>query len=267
MISSRELKPYLPYGVVFAMLTVATLLFSRIPGEVKMMAPAVSDQLPARVGDWVGEDLSYCQNEKCMRAVLTAELAGTNLCPECGGPMSASWSLGERRLLPADTVLVRKRYRHPYKPSFDVTVVISSSEEVSIHRPEMCLTGQGYDIAGEAVRQVPVAGRSPLEVRVMSIFRRYQAADGRMKEQPGYFAFWFLSRDHETASSARRILLATWDRVIHGHVSRWAYISVAGIRPGSPESMDDALDEFIGTLYPLVAEGKGGGAKPCVSLP
>lgn len=218
--------------------------------DVKVLRdPAVVEALPGRVGEWCGEDLSYCQNESCMKAVPVSELSGGKVCPTCGGEMVTTWALSEKRLLPADTVLVRKLYRCASKSSMLVSIVISSSEEVSIHRPQMCLTGQGYDISGEQTCEIVLSNPKPLRIRVLNLFRRWQGEGGRMMEVPSFYAYWFVSQRHETPSSAWRIFFATWDRVVHGQVSRWAYVSVAGDRAVGSSGIEHQLESFLRDLY------------------
>jgi hypothetical protein len=247
-----KLRKYIPYMAVIGLLIAAVLSLKSTPEMAVIEAPAVTTSLPDQVGEWRGEDLSYCQNESCMRGMPTSELGDGKVCPSCGGAMVATWSLSEKQLLPADTVLVRKIYRCDSKPALSVSIVISSSEEVSIHRPQMCLTGQGYDIAGEETHSVRLAGNGVLQVRMINLFHRQQAGAGPLVEVPVFYAYWFVSRRHETPSSIWRIFYATRDRVFYGRVSRWAYISITGERVKGVSMPDQTLRAFIRDLYPQI---------------
>ena len=251
-----KLQKYTPYIVVLALLGIAFICIRNAPEITMLRDPGVVDSLPDRVGEWFGEDLSYCQNESCMKAVPVSELSGRKMCPTCGGEMVTTWALSEKRLLPADTVLVRKLYRCASKSSMVVSMVISSSEEVSIHRPQMCLTGQGYDISEEQTCEIILSNQKPLRIRVLNLFRRWQGEEGRMMEVPGFYAYWFVSQRHETSSSAWRIFYATWDRVVHGQVFRWAYVSVAGERAVGSSELDHQLELFLRDLYPQIITKK-----------
>lgn len=243
-------RKYFPYLVILGMLLVAILVIKHAPTISALAAPAVKAALPDRVGEWKGEELSYCQNENCMKSIPSSDLSGGKVCPVCGGKMMPTWSLSERQLLPADTVLVRKLYRCASMPALLVSIVISSSEEVSIHRPQLCLTGQGYDIAGELTREIVLKERAPLRVRVINLFHRRQVGEGRMVEIPVFYAYWFVSQGHETPSSAWRIFYATWDRVVYGRVFRWAYVSITGERSVGSSVSDQQLQSFVRDLYP-----------------
>lgn len=250
-----NVKPYLPHLVVLGMLAASALSLRHAADLSTVIEPAVRSSLPERVGEWIGEEMSYCQNESCLRAIPLRELDGRQVCPVCGGKMALSWSLPERQLLPADTVLARKLYRSATHPPLLVTIVINSSEEVSIHRPEMCLTGQGYDIAGEQTRAIAIPGRPPLRVHVMDLFSRRQVAGARLIETPMFYAYWFTSRSRETPSSVWRIVDATWQRVVFGRVYRWAYVAVSGDRIAHSDESQRQYQAFIRDLYPLIMKG------------
>ncbi len=58
----------------------------------------------------------------------------------------------EREILPPDTGFARKNYvavADPARPVF-LSVVLSGRDRTSIHRPELCLVGQGWTITGAA---------------------------------------------------------------------------------------------------------------------
>lgn len=247
-----RIRSYIPHLITLGMLVTAAVAIRHAPDMSMIDAPAVATSLPDRVGEWVGEELSYCQNETCMKAIPLSQLSGATRCPDCGGEMVTSWSLAERRILPADTVLVRKLYRCASRPALLVSIVISSSEEVSIHRPQLCLTGQGYDIAGEQTREIPLRGRQPLHIRVMNLFHRQQTAQGKMVESPSFYAYWFAAQGHETPSSAWRVFYAARDRIIFGRVLRWAYVSIAGERTVGSPTADRQLQSFVRDFHPQI---------------
>jgi hypothetical protein len=53
-----------------------------------------------------------------------------------------------------------------------------------------------------------------------------------------------------------RILSAAWDRVVHGRLYRWAYVSVAGERLAGAPDADQPLASFLRDLYPLIRAGE-----------
>jgi exosortase len=208
---------------------------------------AISASLPSRVGDWKGEEVRYCQNPECLRDFPLEDLADPGKCPVCEGSLNAL-AYAELQLLPKDTLLVRKRYRRAGWPPISVAMVFSGGSRSSIHRPEICTVGQGFNTTRSAVIPVPVAGRVPLEV--MGIDLEKKSARGG----PGtslFMAYWFEGgKGRETPSHTRRILWMAADRILEGNPVRWAYVSVQ--MPGSipPPLTRQRVTEFIGQLHP-----------------
>lgn len=250
-----KLAKYSPYMVVLALLGAATLLLKYGVSVAGVEAPGVMLRLPERVGTWSGEDLYYCQNESCLYAGPRSELTDALVCPRCGGAMRMTWSVAERQLLPADTILLKKFYRPPAGPGLQVAVVVSGAEQVSIHRPQICLAGQGYEIESERTVLCPLDRDRSLGVRVLEVLSRDRSTDGRLVERGGVYAYWFVSRHYVTPSHARRMLLSAWDRLAHGRVIRWAYVSVSGSRLAGAADDERQATAFIREFYPLIMAG------------
>jgi len=162
---------WIPYALILAVLIGAWITAAVMPDATPGKPAGISEALPDQIGAWKGENLFFCQNESCLRS-FTEQTLGTNrVCPRCGGTIERTWSLAERRLLPKDTVLLKKVYHHPNGQSLTVSVVISGTERVSIHRPQMCLVGQGYDIIHEQNCRITIPGKAPLWGRDRVYFR------------------------------------------------------------------------------------------------
>ncbi|MEI6149130.1 MAG: hypothetical protein WCS01_08560, partial [bacterium] len=71
-------------------------------------------------------------------------------------------------------------------------------------------------------------------------------------ESQAYYVYWFVSQGHETPSSTDRIFYSMWDRVVHGRVSRWAYVSLTGDGTAGLSASERALQPFIRDLYPEI---------------
>ena len=97
------------------------------------------------------------------RSTSPARPAAQTRVTVCGSPVG-SMTYAEKDLLPADTILLRKQYTKPSGKRLFVTIVLSGKERVSIHRPQICLVGQGNEIAHSEVVPVPLDGRKPLDV-------------------------------------------------------------------------------------------------------
>jgi exosortase len=210
---------------------------------------ALPAELPAQVGNWVGEEVRFCQNPECLRDFALSTLADPGKCPVCGGALDPL-AYAERQLLPADTLLVRKRYQRPGSPPLSVVMVFSGGSRSSIHRPEICTIGQGFVTAHSGVFSVPLPKGAPLEV--MGIDLERAMGPGRPVASL-FMAYWFEGgAGRQTASHTRRIFWMAADRIFRGNPTRWAYVTVQ--MPGStPSSLTrHRVSEFIRQLHPLL---------------
>ena len=139
-------------------------------------------------------------------------------------------SEGYVKALAADAVTIRT-YTDTVGRSFSVAVVIGSGLRTSIHRPELCLTGQNFFI--QKAWTETIAGRG---------WRREVIS--RTGTPPSAFAYRFFNQDgFETPSYAVRHFVDIWDRAFRRRIDRWVFVSVTA-------STDDAaaLNEFIARL-------------------
>lgn len=139
----------------------------------------------------------------------------------------------EKANLPEDTEFCKMTYhtstdRDDERDIAHVSVVLAGSERRSIHRPEVCLKGQGWTVVGSDVVDIPlVAGRS-LAVTDLAI-ERWATQGGKSIKVRGHYVYWFVGSDVTTPSHAERIFRTTVDSVVHNINHRWAYASVMAI--------------------------------------
>lgn len=245
----RTLKPYL---VLIALLVVASVALA-LTVDVNITDEAgITVALPDLVGEWRGEEIRYCQGPTCEKEFVVSALENPDVCPLCGSPL-ASMSLGEKTLLPADTIVLKKKYTPPMGQAVFVSIVLSGKERASIHRPEVCLRGQGNKQLAHRVLDVPIANRADLRVMVIDMLRQYMTADQRVVEYPSYYAYWFVGKGRETPYHWQRMMWMATDRIFHSLSHRWAYIAVTGIRTPDSDEYREQLRDFVRQLYPLMA--------------
>ncbi|MEI6515579.1 MAG: exosortase C-terminal domain/associated protein EpsI [bacterium] len=229
---------------VLVLLGLTALFASRIR-EIDVASSQTADlrrELPSQVGEWKGEWIFYCQSEKCMRSFPESELDGTRTCPSCGGILDQV-SLGERNLLPPDSIITRRMYQNEEGKHITVTIVLSGNEQRSIHRPQQCLPAQGFSIDQSSVLTVPLTGRSPLQLMLI------HAQKGPIQMLMGY---WFAGGGHETHDHFRRMAYMAWDNLIHGIRPRWAYVSLQTSASTNEKISTQRLADFVRELYPLL---------------
>lgn len=247
-----ETKSLKPYFVVIGLMVVTSLLLA-FSVDVRIVDEAgIKILLPEKVGDWQGTEILYCQNRTCQKDYRAGEISTLKTCPVCGSPLGPM-TIGEKDLLPADTVLLRNQYTNPSGKRVFVTIVLSGKERVSIHRPQLCLVGQGNEITHTKELSVPLDGRKPLGVMALELLRRVRNAEGAQFEAASYYAYWFVGKGRETPSHTQRMIWMATDRIFHNVAHRWAYISVSGSREKDSDAYRQEVISFIHDLYPQLA--------------
>jgi EpsI family protein len=188
-------------------------------------------QLPDRVGDWSG-----------------------------GKPEGMTET--EKHVLPEDTLGIRRHYVDGQGRELNCTVILAGRDVTSIHRPELCLPGQGWTIQREHVESIrlrPEDGNALQVMRMDAVHTVAMAGPGRPAQ--AIFAYWFIGKDRTTPHHWQRILWTTADRVLHNRNHRWAYLLLMSpVRVGATtEATEHAqtetmktLGEFVEQLYPMM---------------
>ncbi len=167
----------------------------------------------------------------------------------------------EKKLLPADTTQVKRTYRTPGRrvDERDVahaSLVIAGQDTRSIHRPEVCLPGQGWTITDSRVLPVELPSGQQLYVRDLSLERLDQrSADRRVLR--AHYIYWFVGKDVTTTSDAKRQWLSFSDSVFRQVNHRWAYPSVMafvtqGMNPQQSGQRERNDTQTVGMLLDLV---------------
>ena len=251
----RAIKPYL---VVIGLLVLTSLTLA-FTVQVNVSDEAgVKVELPDLVGEWKGDELRFCQAQACQETHLLSALTDPATCPTCGGKLDTMTKV-ERDLLPKDTLILKKRYTSPSGETLFASIVMSGAERSSIHRPQLCLVGQGNEIVKSTVVPVPLAGREDLSVMVLDMLRKWRGPDGQQKLYPSYYAYWFVGKGRETPSHVQRMIWMATDRIFRNVSHRWAYISVSGVRDEEGAYVK-GMEEFVSRMYPgMVLAGAPGG--------
>ena len=248
-----SLKSYQPYFVMIGLLALTSIVLAITVNPNITGQAGVKVSFPDQVGERTGAELRFCSNKKCRKSWLLTELTDPEKCPTCDSKLD-TMTIGERNLLPGDTILLKKQYSHPAKSTVFASIVLSSTERASIHRPERCLSGQGNSFEKQHTIQVTFEDREPLDVRVLELINRRHNPDGTVRsEYHSYYAYWFVGKGRETSSHYWRMFYMASDRILQNIAHRWAYISVSGIREKDSDSHIDEIRSFIRELYPHMA--------------
>ena len=163
----------------------------------------------------------------------------------------------EKRVLPKDTEFARRFYDDGHGHQINCSIVLSGAEQRSIHRPEGCLTGQGWTIVGQDYIPIQLSSGHPLTARRLTLERQAPLANGGTVTVRAYYDYWFVGENVTTASEMWRVLLSNWDRVVHNRAHRWAYVSVFSLITdnlvadgANPEQTQTLLLDFAKQVVP-----------------
>jgi len=158
----------------------------------------------------------------------------------------------EREILPPDTGYSRKRYVSLDDPGHSVflSVVLSGRDRSSIHRPELCLVGQGWTIGGAAVHRFrdPSRAGGDFPATVLHVHREAPGPAGRRAAPPEIVAYWFVGPDRVVAAYWQRMWFDALAR-LRGHADRWAYVlAQTDARDGEAAALARIQGVLDGTL-------------------
>ncbi len=165
----------------------------------------------------------------------------------------------EREVLPPDTGFSRKLYTPLLKAGSPVlfSVVLSGRDRSSIHRPEVCLVGQGWTIEQVEEQVFPVAGHpAGAPLTVLHVRREVVRPDGRRVVVPGVVVYGFVGRDRIVATQAQRLWRGAWAG-LQGQPERWAYVLLQTDATDGPAAARARLQEVWGRVWPAL-RGAGG---------
>ncbi len=157
--------------------------------------------------------------------------------------------------LPADTTYARKGYRTGDGDSrwaLQASVVMMGTDRTSIHRPEYCLTGQGWAIERRQNTTVKVPGLVAGSLPV----RRFDAVQsGSINGKPslikGVYVFWFVADGLVTADYRQRLLWMARNLLTTGELQRWAYVSCfTTCLPGREDEAFAKISDWIAAAAP-----------------
>lgn len=170
-------------------------------------------------------------------------------------PTQVEWDM-----LPKDTSLARRLYRAPDGFEVLLGVVLMGTDRTSIHKPEYCLTSQGWQIVERVTTRLSLDRPHPyqLPVRRFTTRRLGQLPDGRQVRWSGVYLFWFVAESRLTATHAGRMGWLAWDLIRYGVMPRWAYVSAFVMcPPGQENQAAERAGEFLRAAVPLFQKTAG----------
>jgi hypothetical protein len=203
---------------ILLLLAGLTLLACRLFHDVDTEAqPGVIMNLPDSIGNYLGFDMDVTESE--------------------------------RLILPRDTEFAKKRYNGFDLPEITTEIVLSGAHRQSIHRPQVCLVGQGWGIQKEETIPITLADGKVQKVRKLILVRTQNGM-----QIVGYYMYWFIGKDKTTDDHIERIFLTSWDRIVHRVNHRWAYVIVSSTLPSQRKVTDRERLKVLSDLISFTRE-------------
>ena len=218
--SPGEVRSAWVKALAVAGLTGLTLvLCGFIGGQPPLGAPGVAKALPLRIGEvqgWEGE----------------ADQRETNMLAE-------------------DVRILRNHYILPSGANVTVSVVLSGAERRSLHRPEVCLPAQGWNVLDEVVVETPDPKHGSQEMKMVRMLRDYAGPDGAPRRLRALNLFFYAGSQGVTTPDYYDHVLKSYLHALTRNVNhRWALVSFfmpfaeSAVGQGDPMAELTAMEEL-----------------------
>lgn len=158
-------------------------------------------------------------------------------------------------VLPRDTSYGQCRYTSTDSNfAAQVNVVLMGTDRTSLHKPQFCLTGQGWTIGKTETDKIhlekPVAYDLP--VIKLTVSGRFEV-EGKPVQAAGVYVYWYVADDalSAEASGSDRMWSIARELITTGVLQRWAYVSYFAYGPpGSEDELYARLKTLITASVP-----------------
>ena len=230
----KDSKPFLG-ALVLAMMAGTALLLFHMKAHQRLGEPGVKTRLEAG-----GKNLEILMPEAT---------------PGYGSEILTNAEAVLTRL-PADSSYRARIYKADDGTWIQMTTVLMGSDRSSIHRPQICMTGQGWLIDDAHSDREVISMTRPqnydLPVNKLVATKQFPDANGNLQTVSGIYVYWFVDGDRITADSNQWMLW--WmpqDLLLHGLLERWSYISVfEPCLPGQEAATFTRMKQFIADAVP-----------------
>jgi EpsI family protein len=160
----------------------------------------------------------------------------------------------EREILPPDTGYSRRNYVSVADRAHQVflSVVLSGKDRSSLHRPELCIVGQGWSIEQERTVSLPISGGS-LPATLLQLRRDVTDAAGNRRTVRHILVYWFTSRAEVVASHREMLWRNAVARVKTLNAERWAYVIAQTPLDGPEDAALGRVAEVVSQAWPAIA--------------
>ena len=241
-------------AVVLALVGSTSALLGYWKGNQKLGAPGLKI-VPEPVFDPDGKVVATSS------AYLPAHVLAYKSEPLPVTPLELGW-------LPKDTTYGRRFYKAADGFQVMTSVVLMGTDRTSIHKPQYCLTGQGWRIDQSEATSISMERPHAYELPVMKLTASGTgtSATGEKMQARGVYVYWFVADGELTANHLQRMWWMARDLMKTGTLQRWAYVSYFAIcPPGQEEATFQRMKQLIAAAVPEFQLTTGGPALKSVS--
>ncbi|WP_160164536.1 exosortase-associated EpsI family protein [Pedosphaera parvula] len=156
--------------------------------------------------------------------------------------------------MPQDTSFVQRHYVSQDGFHTILNVVLMGTDRTSIHKPQFCLRGQGWDIDGGKSTETTIRMTRPYayDLPVMKLIAsRTFSEKGRSFTKQGVYVYWFVADNDLTAQHRTRMWHMSMNLLRTGVLERWAYVTCFAVcDPGEEEATFERMKKFIAASTP-----------------
>jgi hypothetical protein len=156
--------------------------------------------------------------------------------------------------LPKDTSFGQQLFKGNDGFESLMNVVLMGSSRESIHKPQICLTAQGWNINDSLSHadRVHVDKPVPYDLPVMHLIAtKTGELNGQRVTESGVYVYWFVDADRLTASHSSRMLWSAGDVLFKSELDRWAYVAFFAIcAPGQEAATFERMKKLIAVSVP-----------------
>ncbi|HLP78878.1 MAG TPA: exosortase-associated EpsI family protein [Candidatus Paceibacterota bacterium] len=155
--------------------------------------------------------------------------------------------------LPKDTSYAERLYKAPDGFWVHANIILMGADRTSIHKPEFCLPGQGWQIREKSEQVLTIEGPQTYQMPVARwvIRNTEKLPDGSTREVSGLYVFWFVADNEQTSRNNERMWWITRDLLRTGVLQRWAYVSyMATCLPGQEDATFERMARLISASVP-----------------
>ena len=156
-------------------------------------------------------------------------------------------------MLPKDTSLASRKYNSPDGFQVVINTVMMGKDRTSIHKPEYCLPGQGWQIIKREPMTIAMAGPPAYDLPATkwTLSKMYTDPEGHTFPIEGHYVFWFAAENKLTGSHSERLWWMMRDLLKTGVLERWSYISYFSVfLPANEAAASERMKQFVAASAP-----------------